>query len=93
MGRRSRRLTSAQGFLDLHRVVQLLWIEQLRQQAELLAATASAERADLDQLRAVHEQIRRDQGRAGSRDLDLIAPSCIDLRLADIIRGLSQRQE
>ncbi len=49
----------AQGFLDLHRVVQLLWIEQLRQQAELLAATASAERADLDQLRAVHEQIRR----------------------------------
>ncbi len=49
----------AQGFPDLHRVVQLLWIEHLRQQAELLAATASVERADLDRLRAVHEQIRR----------------------------------
>ena len=44
-----------QGFDDLQRVVQRLWIERLGAQAQLLASTAD----DLPRLRALHEQIGR----------------------------------
>ena len=48
-----------QGYDDLRRVVQRLWVDHLGGQAQALAATGAAERADLDRLRALHEQIAR----------------------------------
>jgi DNA primase len=49
----------AQDFDDLQRVVHRLWIDQLGEQARQLAAGGAAERADLDRLRSLHEQIAR----------------------------------
>jgi DNA primase len=48
-----------QGFDDLQRVVHRLWIDHLGEQARQLAAGGAAERADLDRLRSLHEQIAR----------------------------------
>jgi DNA primase len=47
-----------QGFDDLQRVVQRLWIEHLGAEAQLLASTGE----DLTRLRALHEQIGRLKG-------------------------------
>ncbi len=48
-----------QGFDDVQRVVHRLWIDHLGEQARQLAASGAAERADLDRLRSLHEQIAR----------------------------------
>jgi DNA primase len=48
-----------QCFDDLQRVLQRLLIDQLNAQAQALAATAAADRGDLEKLRSVHEQIAR----------------------------------
>ena len=48
-----------QGFDDLRRVLQRLWIDHLGAQAQELAAGVAMERDDLQRLRALHEQIAR----------------------------------
>jgi DNA primase len=48
-----------QGLDDLKRVVHRLWIDQLGHRAQTLAASGTPERETLEQLRALHEQIRQ----------------------------------
>ncbi len=48
-----------QGLQDLQRVLHRLWIDHLGAQAQALAASGATERADLERLRALNEQIAR----------------------------------
>ncbi|KPF56251.1 hypothetical protein D621_08665, partial [beta proteobacterium AAP51] len=48
-----------QGFEDLQRVLQRLWIERLGQQAQALVEAGATAAEDLQRLRALHEQIGR----------------------------------
>jgi DNA primase len=48
-----------QGFEDLQRVLQRLWVEHLGQQAQALVETGATAVEDLQRLRALHEQIGR----------------------------------
>ncbi len=48
-----------QGFEDLQRVLQRLWVEHLGQQAQALVEAGATTAEDLQRLRALHEQIAR----------------------------------
>ncbi|KPF94380.1 hypothetical protein IP87_19335, partial [beta proteobacterium AAP121] len=48
-----------QGFEDLQRVMQRLWVEHLGQQAQALVEAGATTADDLQRLRALHEQIAR----------------------------------
>jgi hypothetical protein len=48
-----------QGFDDLHRVVQTLWIDTLHAQANRITAGGATTREELDKLRALLDQVAR----------------------------------